>query len=90
MVLRVLQHECSVNVEILAIISGRMEQVLKQEEICQHFVEQLADNDAGYTGFSHLLADIMYMPGMREYIMQALRSPNRSDKLSRLVGQLFS
>ncbi|NQY27134.1 MAG: DUF3549 family protein [Piscirickettsiaceae bacterium] len=90
MVLRVLKHKCSQNIEILAIISGRIERALKQEHICQLFVEQLADNDAGYTGFSHLLVDIMYMPGMREHIMQALRSPNRSDKLSRLVGRLFS
>lgn len=90
MVMHVLKHKCSQNIEILAIISGRIGRVFEQEHIGQLFVEQLADNDAGYTGFSHLLADIMYMPGMREHVMKSLRSPSRSDKLSRLVGQFFT
>ncbi|PHS71031.1 MAG: hypothetical protein COB23_01890 [Methylophaga sp.] len=89
MVLHVLKHKCSQNIEILATISGRIWRVLQQKHICQLFVEQLAHNDAGQAGFSQLLADVMYMPNMREHIMGALRSPTRSGQLSRAVGMMF-
>ncbi len=49
-------------------------------------MEQLARNDAGQTAFSQILADVMYMPNMRQHIMQALRSTTRSAQLSRAVG----
>ena len=88
MVIRTLKHKCSQNIEVLAAISGRIWRVLEQSHICQLFVEQLANNNAGYQGFSQLLADVMFMPGMRAHIMQALRSPNRSAILSRRVGQM--
>lgn len=89
MVIRVLKHKCSLDIEVLAIISGRIWRVLEQKMICNLFLEQLANTEYGYSGFSQLLADVLYMPGMREHILQALRSPNRSDKLSRYVGRLF-
>jgi hypothetical protein len=89
MVKQVLQHQCGSNVEVLAIISGRIWRVLEQQAICSLFVEKLTENEAGYQGFSHLLADIMYMPGMRTHIMQALRKPDRSKKLAIYVGQMF-
>lgn len=89
MVDHVLSHPCSHHIEVLAVICGRMWRVLKQPSLCEKFLEQLAHNDAGYDGFSQLLADVMYMPGLREPIMQGLRSPKRSDKLARLVGRMF-
>ena len=89
MVRQVLQHSCSSNIEVLATISGRCWQVLKQQDLCQSYVEQLANNDAGQTGFSHLLADLLFIPTMRTPIMQALRSPNRSDALSKAMGEMF-
>lgn len=89
MVMRVLKHSCSKDIEILAIISGRIWRVLEQKVICHLFLEKLADTEYGYSGFSQLLVDVMYMPGMREHILQALRSPDRSDKLSRYVGRMF-
>jgi len=88
-VMHILKHQCSQNIEILATISGRIWRVLEQDHICQLFVEQLANNDAGQDGFSQLLADVMFMPGMRAHIMNALRSPSRSNKLSQAVGQMF-
>jgi hypothetical protein len=90
MVLRVLEHPCSQSVEVLATISGRIWRVLEQEHLCKLYLEQLANNDAAYPGFSQLLADIIYMPGMRKHIMTVMRSPQRSDKLTRYMGQLFS
>jgi len=89
MVIRVLKHKCSEDIEVLAIISGRIWRVLEQKMICNLFLEQLAKTEYGYSGFSQLLIDVMYMPGMREHILTALRSPDRSDKLSRYVGRMF-
>lgn len=90
MVKRVLKHSCSRNIEILATISGRIWRVLEQDLICQMFLEQLARNDTGQEGFNQLVVDVLYLPGMRPHIMQALRSPQRSKELSIAVGKLFS
>jgi hypothetical protein len=89
MVIQILSHDCSRQIEILATISGRLWQVLEQAPICTLFVERLAENDADYSGFSQVLADAMYMPGLRQHIMKALRSPERSDMLSKRVGEMF-
>lgn len=89
MVIRVLKHDCSLDIEVLAIISGRIWRVLEQKTICMLFLERLAKTEYGYSGFSQLLSDVMFMPGMREHILKALRSPERSDKLSRYVGRMF-
>jgi len=89
MVKHVLEHDCSRDIEILATISGRIWRVLEQDFICTLYVEQLANNNAGQEGFSQLLVDLMYMPGLRVHIMQALRSPERSRKLSKAVGKMF-
>ena len=89
MVQHVLKHKCSRNIEVLAIISGRCWRSLKQVHLCKLYVEQLALNNTGYAGFSQLLADLVFIPGMREPVMQALRDPKRSDELARLVGKMF-
>jgi hypothetical protein len=89
MVMHVLKHDCSNNVEILATIVGRIWRVLTDETICQLFVERLAKNDAGQAAFSQLLADAMFIPGLRIHIMQALRSSGRSEQLSHAVGEMF-
>ncbi len=89
MVLKVLKHNCSQHIEVLATVSGRIWRVLNNQTTCQLFVERLAENDHGYDGFSLLLADAMYMPGLREPIMNALRSPKRSALLARRVGRMF-
>lgn len=89
MVMQVLLHQCSKNIEILAIISGRIWRILEQEDMCQLFTEQLANNDAGQSGFSQLLLDVMFVPRMRQHIMQALHSPQRSSMLSQAVEGMF-
>jgi len=90
MVKQVLESPCSQNIEVLATISGRIWRVLEQEFLCSLYLEQLAKNNAGQAAFSQLLADVMFMPGMRVHIMKVLRSPNRSDALSKSVGKMFN
>jgi len=89
MVKHVLEHSCSQDVEVLATISGRIWRVLEQDFLCSLYVEQLAHNKAGQEAFSQLLADAMYMPNLRSHVMQALRTPKRSDELSKAVGEMF-
>jgi len=90
MVMQVLNHkEVGQDIEVLATLSGRLWRIFEQADLCQLFVERLAENNAGYSGFSQVLADAMYMPGLRESIMTALRSPARSQTLSLRVGELF-
>ena len=52
-------------------------------------VERLAENDAGYSGFSQVLADALFMPGRRKHIMKALGSPKCSDNLSKRADEMF-
>lgn len=90
MVMQTLNHDqIGKQIEILATISGRLWLTLKQSAICPLFLERLAENEAGNAGFSQLLADAMYLPDMREPIMIALRSPDRSQALSLCVGDMF-
>jgi hypothetical protein len=89
LVANVLSSPVSQYIEVLAIISGRISRVFQNPELCQQFVEKLAHNEAGINGFSHLLVDAMYMPDTRLPIMQAIRNPERSEQLAKLVGQMF-
>ena len=89
MVIKILKDDCSKKIEILAIISGRSWQLLENSQICKLFVERLAENDAGYSGFSQVLADALFMPGLRKHIMKALGSPKCSDNLSKRADEMF-
>jgi len=89
MVEQTLQHDCCRDIEVLAVIAGRCWQALKQPHLANLFCEQLAQNNAGQAAFSQLLADLLFIPDMREPIMQALRSPERSEVLSVAVGEMF-
>jgi len=89
MVAHVLQHKCSQSIEILAVLSGRVWRSLKLPHLCKQYVERLALNESGYDVFSQLLADLMFVPGMREPVMQALRDPKRSQTLNKFVGEMF-
>jgi len=86
----VLQHPCSHNINILATISGRIWRVLEQDFLCKLYIEQLAQNDAGQQGFNQLLADAMFIPGLRAHIMKVLRAPERSQELTKAVGEMFA
>jgi hypothetical protein len=86
---KVLGHPVSQHIELLALISGRCWQVLTDADVCQSFLEALAENEAGYEGFSHILSDLIYLPNMRGVVMAALRNPERSDALSACVGRMF-
>ena len=87
---KILTGDLGSDIEILAAISGRCWNDLKDEELCRLFLNNLAINDNGQSGFTHLLMDLLMIPGMRESIMKGLRDPERSQELAQAMGQFFS
>ncbi len=85
----ILEQPYGNDIEILAAISGRCWEDLRDEDICRLFLERLARNTHGHRGFAHLLKDLLVIPGMREPIMGGLRNPNRSEELAQALGQFF-
>jgi hypothetical protein len=85
----ILSGEQSTNIEILAAVAGRCWEDLKDTQINQMFIEALASNSSGQSSFNHLVADLLFIPGMREYLLNALRNPERSNNLARAMGDFF-
>jgi hypothetical protein len=75
--------------EVLAAIAARAWQQLGSAEITAPFLERLAGNSQGQAFFDQCLADLLYIPGMREPLLAGLRNPNRSAALSGAVGAFF-
>lgn len=87
---KVLAEEYASNIEVLAAISGRCWNDLKNDDLCRLYLNTLAINTSGQTGFTHLLMDLLVIPGMREPIMRGMRDPKRSKELAQAMGQFFS
>lgn len=87
---KVLSEDHAKDIEVLAAISGRCWEDLKNDELCRLFLNCLANNSSGQNGFTHLLADLLMIPGMREPIMQGLRDPDHSKELAQAMDQFFS
>ena len=85
-----LSGEHAKDIEVLAAISGRCWGDLKNDELCRLYLENLANNNSDQNGFTHLLMDLLMIPGMREPVMQGLRDPDRSNELAQAMSQFFS
>ena len=77
------------NAEILSTIAVKMSQQLLDQETLQLFLEKLANSEAGQQGFSRIMADLMFSDNLRRAILQAFRNPQRSEKLSIAIGNMF-
>ncbi len=86
---RVLESDYALEAEVIAAVATRCHHSLLQPELLQLFLERLARGKAGQTGFSRILADLMFMPPLRALIMQAFRNPARSEALSHAIGAMF-
>ncbi|MEH6471760.1 MAG: DUF3549 family protein [Halopseudomonas sp.] len=78
-----------VEVEVLAAIASRCWQDLTTPELCHLFLEALSRNPAGQDCFNRLIADLVFIPGMRPHVMDGLRNPDRSDSLAQALGGFF-
>lgn len=78
-----------INNETLITLSGRCWSVLKSTELMMMYLESLADtNDLNL--FNAIFKDLVAIPELRPIIFQCMRSPQRSDKLAKAIGQLFN
>lgn len=75
--------------EVITVIASRCDTALMAPEVLEAFLERLAEGHAGQTGFSRILAELMFMPVYRALILQAFRNPRRSERLSEAIGAMF-
>lgn len=81
---KILLSQYSSDIEVLAIIAGRCWQALfLQTELLLLFLESLANTvSSQYPGtFNAIVSDLIFIPGMRDKILQVFRSPERSEQL---------
>jgi hypothetical protein len=74
--------------DILIIIAGRLWQLLTDDKAMLGYLELLAsseDNDL----FVAIFKDLVAIPAIRPLLLQAMRSPTRSNMLVHALGQLF-
>ncbi len=87
---QVLQHPVARRSDVLAAVAGRLWLDLDDASLRMQFLEQLAHNDQGEAFFQQLLADLLYIGGCRQGLLQSLRNPQRSQALGRSIGVFFS
>jgi hypothetical protein len=78
------------DINLLAAIAARNWEALAEEELARDYVEALAANNLGQEAFTQIMADLLYLPGMRPPLLAQLRNPERSETLSRAVGAMFN
>jgi len=88
-VLKALASDYALDAEVIIAIATRCTSTLQAPEVLLPFLERLAQGSAGQAGFSRVLADLMFMPALRALIMQAFRNPQRSERLSAAIGEMF-
>lgn len=86
---RVLDNETGKHPEVLASISGRCWLSLKNTNTINLFLEALASCSEGQEFFNLVIVDLINIPGMQESILKAVKSPERSEVLSKAIGELF-
>lgn len=86
----ILEAPCGNHIEILAALSGRAWEWLKNDQVRMLFLERLAENNAGQDAFNQCLADLLFMPGLRGPLLESVRDPERSNQLSAAIGELFT
>jgi len=75
--------------EVLASISGRSWLALQNETTVNLFLEALANCNEGQEFFNLVIVDLINIPGMQASILNAVKFPERSEKLSQAIGELF-
>lgn len=90
LLLRTLASPAARQPEVLAAIAGRCWEALEARDIRRPFLEALAANRSGQPFFNECLADLLYIPGVRDSLRAALRDPDRSPALAAAIGGLFS
>lgn len=94
---RLLSSAIANDVELLATIAGRCWLLLTNKALLSLFLEALADTQSlitkqtiqQQTAFNTIIADLMFIPNMRQNILELFRSEQRSEQLTRAIGSFF-
>lgn len=81
----VLTNPVGHNVEVLAAIAGRCWLSLENTELRLLFLESLALCESGQQAFDSILADLLFMPGLRQLIKDDFKNPKNSEQLTRSI-----
>ena len=86
---KVLDAPCSRDPGVLSAIAAKSWENLTDPSLAESCLRQLADNSDGQEVFNACMADLLFLPGMREPLMKVLRDPDRTPPLSRAMGAFF-
>ncbi|MDH5765315.1 MAG: DUF3549 family protein [Gammaproteobacteria bacterium] len=86
---QVLSSSVATDAEIIASISGRCWLYLKQQDMMQQFLENLAHCPEGQEFFNMVILDLVNIPGMQDSLNAAIRSSERSPQLAKAIGELL-
>lgn len=90
LLVQLLASEAARDIEIIAALSARCWPVLKDPLVLAPFLEALVNNTQGQNAFNTIVADLLFIPDMREIILEQFRSPERSPLLARAIGAFFN
>ncbi|MFW1677909.1 DUF3549 family protein [Pontibacter sp. JAM-7] len=89
LLLQILNSDYALEAEVIAAIATRCTDALQHPELLHPFLEKLAAGKAGQAGFSRILSDLMFIPALRGLILLQFRSNQRSEMLSKAIGEMF-
>jgi len=84
-----LDNPAGCNVEVLAAIAGRAWETLEDSALRFSFLENLALCEAGQQAFDGIMADLLFLPGLRRLIKEDFRNPERSEQLTAAIGAFY-
>lgn len=85
----VLNSRYAHHAEVIASLSGRCWDYLKQPDTMHRFLENLARCPEGQEFFNLVIIDLVNIPGVQDSLNTAIRSPERSAELAKAIGELF-
>ncbi len=85
----ILQSKLGQDAALLAAIAARNWESLHNASLAQEFCEALANNNHGHDVFIQIMADLLYLSGLRPHLLAQLRNPERSTALGEAVGAMF-
>ncbi|MGB0722121.1 MAG: DUF3549 family protein [Gammaproteobacteria bacterium] len=84
-----LSRDAGSHPDVLMAVSNRAWESLANERLTALFLERLAESGEGQDFFNTVVADLLYLPGMRGPLLKAIRDPDRSPAVSAAIGGLF-
>lgn len=83
----IMQSPLATDSDILSALAARCWEWLEQTEHASLYLDQLAR--AGQDTFNACMADLLFMPGMRDQLLSAVRAPERSTQLAEAFSNML-